>query len=289
MIKPALQDQSLLADVRAAPDDPQAIHLWWLGQSGFLLKYRGQLALLDPYLSDSLTLKYQQTDKPHVRMSERVIDPGLLDRVCLVTSSHNHTDHLDADTLVPLIRASGPGITLVAPEANRQFVLDRLTAGAQLTAGDFRFAGIDDNVSAVIGPFEVTGVPAAHETIDRDESGRHRTLGFVVCCGRITFYHSGDTMLYDGIVEKLRPFATDIALLPINGRAPERRVAGNLNGGEAASLAWQIGAKLAVPHHYDMFAFNTADPAADFIPECQRLDQPFRVLKLGERLTYTRS
>jgi L-ascorbate metabolism protein UlaG (beta-lactamase superfamily) len=77
----------------------------------------------------------------------------------------------------------------------------------------------------------------------------------------------------------------DIALLPINGRAPERRVAGNLWGREAAKLATDIGAKLVVPCHYDLFAFNTAKPE-EFVSECQRLRQPHRVLRLGERLTW---
>ena len=62
-------------------------------------------------------------------------------------------------------------------------------------------------------------------------------MGYVVRFGRWTVYHSGDTVLYDGMVERLGAERIDVALLPINGRAPERRVAGNLNGPEAAALA----------------------------------------------------
>ena len=65
----------------------------------------------------------------------------------------------------------------------------------------------------------------------------------------------------------------DVALLPINGRAPERRVAGNLNGEEAAALAHEIGARLAVPMHFEMFEFNTEPPDA-FVAACERLGQP---------------
>ena len=78
-----------------------------------------------------------------------------------------------------------------------------------------------------------------------------------------------------------------IALLPINGRAPSCRVAGNLSGCDAAQLAKDIGAKIVIPCHYDMFEFNTADPADEFVPECQRLGQPYRVLQLGERFSST--
>ncbi|NDF00741.1 MAG: MBL fold metallo-hydrolase [Verrucomicrobia bacterium] len=90
MIKPVLQDDALLADVDAAKADRPNFRLWWLGQSGFLVQFNSRLALLDPYLSDSLTVKYAETDKPHVRMTERVIAPERLAIVDVVSSSHNH-------------------------------------------------------------------------------------------------------------------------------------------------------------------------------------------------------
>jgi L-ascorbate metabolism protein UlaG (beta-lactamase superfamily) len=82
-------------------------------------------------------------------------------------------------------------------------------------------------------------------------------------------------------VEKVKPFAPDIALLPVNGSLPERRVAGNFWGREAAWLAHAIGARCAVPMHYGMFEFNTVSPD-EFVEHCQRLGQPFRILENGE-------
>jgi L-ascorbate metabolism protein UlaG (beta-lactamase superfamily) len=102
--------------------------------------------------------------------------------------------------------------------------------------------------------------------------------------GAFAVYHAGDCVLYDGQADRLRPFAVDVALLPINGRAPERRVPGNFTGPEAARLAHDVGARVAVPCHYEMFEFNTASPEA-FVAEATRIGQPFRVLRAGERLT----
>src|SRR5688500_1077783 len=124
MIEPLLSDDYFLANVRTVRGYP-GLHLWWLSQSGFLLHHEGRFALLDPYLSDSLTMKYAGTDKPHVRMTRRVVDPAKLSFVHVVTSSHNHTDHLDAETIKPLL-ASNPKLKLVVPEANREFVAQRL-------------------------------------------------------------------------------------------------------------------------------------------------------------------
>jgi L-ascorbate metabolism protein UlaG (beta-lactamase superfamily) len=87
------------------------------------------------------------------------------------------------------------------------------------------------------------------------------------------------------MAELLRPFAIDVALLPINGDRPKRRVAGNLFGDEAAQLAHDIGARLVIPCHYNMFAFNTEPPDL-FVASCERLGQPYRVLECGERFEY---
>jgi L-ascorbate metabolism protein UlaG (beta-lactamase superfamily) len=144
---------------------------------------------------------------------------------------------------------------------------------------------MDDGSCARVEQFEVHAVPAAHEDIDKDNDGRCLYLGYVIKIGPWQIYHSGDTVSYDGIVERLRTFRIDVALLPINGSAPERRVAGNLDGIGAARLAKAIGTKLVIPCHYDMFEFKTADPYEQFVPECERLGQPYRVLQLGERLT----
>src|SRR5215210_927115 len=125
LIQPLLQDDALLADIVAARNETAGFHLWWLGQSGFLVQWQGKHLLLDPYLSDSLTKKYATTDKPHVRMTQIPIAPERLNFIDVVTSSHNHTDHLDHETLRPLRRVN-PQLQMIIPEANRQFVAERL-------------------------------------------------------------------------------------------------------------------------------------------------------------------
>lgn len=272
-MKPAfLKDDALLGDVRASAREPDAVHLWWLGQSGFLIRWRDSFLLVDPYLSDSLTKKYANTDKPHVRMTERCVAPEKLAFVTVITSSHNHTDHLDAETLGPILKLN-PNVQLVIPEANRKFVSERLGISAKQPVG---FA-VGETKS--VAGFEVTAVPAAHNQLGPE------FLGYVFRVGGRTIYHSGDTKLYDGMAERLRGFNVDLALLPINGDRPERRVAGNLDGREAAGLAKAIGAKLVVPMHYDLFEFNTASPD-EFVAECVRLGQPYKVMRCGEGLRF---
>jgi L-ascorbate metabolism protein UlaG (beta-lactamase superfamily) len=275
VIRPLQSHDELLADVRDSERRDGSFRLWWLGQSGFLLQWQGLHVLLDPYLSDSLTKKYSQTDKPHVRMTELAVDPARLSFSNIVTSTHNHTDHLDAETLCPML-ALNSSLKIVIGEANREFVADRLKIDAA------KPIGVDDGSSVDLCGIRFSGVASAHEAVDRDECGRAKYLGYVLQYGGWSLYHSGDTVRYEGMEEKLQPFRIDVALLPINGRAAERRVPGNLFGREAAQLAKDIGAKLVIPCHYEMFEFNTASPD-EFIRECEKLEQPFKVLRCGER------
>lgn len=287
LIQPVLRDDALLADLdQAARSAPESLHFWWLGQSGFLLQWRGHRLLLDPYLSDSLTRKYAGTDKPHVRMTERVVDPARLTGLSGVTASHAHTDHLDAETLVPLVRAN-PGLRLVFPEAIRPL------AAARSGLPEACLLGLDASCparpaapgvpgSASLGAFDVEAVPAAHESLERDGAGRLTCLGFLVRVGGWTVYHSGDTVWFPGMEDRLREARIDLAFLPINGRSPERRVAGNLWGHEAAELARASAIGRVVPCHYEGFGFNTAPPDA-FEERCRALAQPFLRLRAGGR------
>ena len=275
MIKPALHGEAFLADVREAANLRDDLHLWWLGQSGFLVQWRGSHLLFDPYLSDSLTRKYADTDKPHTRMTERVVSPDELDFIDIATSSHNHTDHLDGETLTPMMQAN-PEMQLLVPTANRAFAAERLGIDPD------QLESVDAGQSITLGPVQMHAVPAAHEELARDELGRHQFVGYVAQLGPWTIYHSGDTIPYDGMEAVLRQWKIDVALLPINGRRPERRVAGNLWGREAARLAKAIGARTAIPCHYDMFEFNTETPG-EFETTCQALGQAHHTLQAGQR------
>lgn len=272
------KDDSLINDIRRSIKNTDGFRIWWLGQSGFLIQFDGKHLLFDPYLSDSLTKKYAKTDKPHTRISELVVKPAQLDKIDVVTSSHNHTDHLDAETLLPIFNAN-PNIQFIIPEANRQFVCERLKCDSSFPIG------LNDDSEILIENFKIIGVPAAHNQIERDENGNLKYMGYVVKFGNYSVYHSGDTLLFENIVEILKPHEVDVAFLPINGNLPERRVAGNLNFEEAARLGKEIGAKLVIPHHYDMFEFNTENPDR-FVEKAIEYGINYKVLEIGESYHY---
>ena len=279
MINPILQDDAFVEDVFRAKQNPNPLHLWWLGQSGFLIQWRGHHLLFDPYLSDSLTKKYAETNKPHVRMTERVVAPERLDFLHIVTSSHNHTDHFDGETLIPLTKVN-PNLTVIVARANVSFAAERLQVLPE------RLTPIRADGDAIkIDPFTFYAIPSAHETLEQDENGDHRFVGLIVQVGKWTIYHSGDCVPYTGLVERLKNWKIDIALLPINGRDPRRGVPGNFTTEEAAQLGKEIHAGMIIPCHYEMFEFNSISPRG-FVESAEKIGQRYQLLKCGERLDF---
>lgn len=281
MIEPLKSGAELIEEIRDSVPDFGSLHVWWLGQSGFLIRSRSWLLAIDPYLSEHLTRKYEGTEKPHVRMTRAPLRGADLRGVNLILASHKHSDHMDPGTLPDLMAAS-PGAALIVPEA--------LTGHARsLGLPPDRVFGIDVEDTAEGESLRITAIPSAHEGLDRDDSGHHLYLGFVIEAEGLRLYHSGDGLAYDGLADRLRelgPF--DVLFLPINGRDPARGVPGNMSATEAVDLASVVRPRYVVPHHYDMFTFNTV-PVAAFESEARRLPpgvEP-RILRCGERWEIT--
>jgi len=275
MIKAFKKEDELIAHIKATEEEVEGLRIWWLGQSGFLIQWYGLHLLLDPYLSDSLTKKYATTEKPHVRISELAVSPEKLNFLDLVTSSHNHTDHLDADTLKPILEVN-PGIRFVIPEANRDFVAERLGCDRNFPIG------LTDRQSYFLNQaVAINAIPSAHNELEINENGHHKFLGYVIQIGPYTIYHSGDTLWYEGLENKIAHFQPDVLLLPINGNKPERKVAGNMSAAEAAAFAKAVGSGIAIPHHFDMFEFNTEDPK-NFAIAAEKEGIPYQILQIGE-------
>lgn len=274
MKKAFQKDDALLHDILSTRWSRGDFRIWWLGQSGYLIQWEGKHLLIDPYLSDSLSHKYAETDKPHIRLTELVIDTRKLDFIDIATSSHNHTDHLDGETLIPL-REVNPQMQLIIPEANREFVANRIKCDINYPLG------LNDGKKIEVGAFRFHGIPAAHNELERDEKGNCKYMGYVIQFGPWSIYHSGDTLWREEILEALKAFKIDLAILPINGNKPERRVAGNLDAKEAVNMAKTLKARMVFPCHYDMFSFNTADPA-DFEKIAKEQAQAYKILLNGE-------
>lgn len=239
--------------------DPAAgeVAVWWLGQSGYVVKGGGTVVYIDPYLSEHLTAKYADSDKPHVRMTASPLRSSDITHADLVISTHRHSDHMDPGT-VPGLLAASPHASYVIPRAHRDHVLHWGVRKERLVLADA-------DAPLHLAEVDLTPVPAAHDDFDVVEGVGYPYMGFVLRMNGVALYHSGDTIPYPGLVERLRPKRLDAAFLPINGRDLRRQelgTPGNCTVEEALCLARLVESRVLVPHHYDMFTFNTVDIAA---------------------------
>jgi L-ascorbate 6-phosphate lactonase len=280
MIEPVKQGVELISEIAGARPAPGSLCVWWLGQSGFVIKSRMGLLAIDLYLSEYLTRKYEGTNRPHVRMTRSPLSGHDLAGVDFVLASHKHSDHLDPGTMPELLAAS-PAAVLVLPEAIRAHA-------ESLGLPDGRLIGLAAGGQFDRAGFRVRAIPAAHEELETDQWGRHLYLGYIVESEGLRLYHSGDGLAYAGLAAQLAAEHFDVLFLPINGRDPARGVPGNMTAAEAVDLAARVRPRFVVPHHYDMFTFNTVR-VEEFEAQANRLPSGVvpKIMKCAERWEIT--
>ena len=254
--------RSLAQQINTLPVPPGSLALWALGQSGFVIKGGDTVVYIDPYLSSAVDEAGYAPPGTFPRQFPPPLLPEDATNAQWVFCTHEHADHTDPKTLGPLAQAS-PQARFIGPANSREIL-------RALGIPDGRIVVPPVDTPQTVGPLTFTAIPAAHYGLDRDAEGSFRWLSFIIQLNGVTLYHAGDTILYDGLVERLRKHSIDIACLPVNGRdgwRERRGMIGNLDGREAAELAVAVDADVLIPMHNDMFAANHVTPAilADFL------------------------
>ncbi|PZE22273.1 MBL fold metallo-hydrolase [Paenibacillus xerothermodurans] len=236
--------EALIREIDATRAPAGMLAIWFLGQASVIIKGGDTVVYIDPYLSES----------PHRAFPPPLTPEQMTNATyCLIT--HEHTDHLDADTIAKLA-AAHQDIVYMAPGVCRESLLQLGVSPAKLHA-----ARTDEWWEA--SDVRIKPVPAAHEQLEYDAELGHRFVGYILELNGVTLYHAGDTTVYPGLAESLQAESLDIALLPINGRdafRTARNIIGNMNYREAAELAAAAQIDTVVPLHYDMFAGNAENP-----------------------------
>lgn len=248
-----------------------SVRLRWLGQSSFVVDAPEGRIGLDLYLSDHLATKYRSSDKPHDRLHGCPAVPSDLTDLDWVFASHKHSDHLDPGSIGEVL-AMAPRARLVLPAP----IVDYAVAELGLPAHRILGASPGDH----IGPFRL--LPAAHP----DPSPCY--LSTVVEVGGLRIFHSGDTLCFDELRTELQRLQPDVVLLPANGRVAEHLgTPPNMSLEEAVELGRACGARLLIPHHYDLFAFN-ARPVNDIRRVLTGSGVPFLTPAVGETVQLER-
>jgi len=216
------------------PED--AIGVWWLGQSGFIMKNSKNVTVcVDPYLSDSAGRRKESSK----RMVPVPIEPEDLvaDVFCC---THDHTDHFDPET-VSRYAARGRTVFVGPRSVCRHF--EELGIPADQTV--LINAGDEKEIEGI----KVRGTFALATDYDSLDG-----IGFLYTFGNgKKICVSGDTS-YANLICGVARYRPDLYCVVINGGY------GNLDVHEAAIVTSAIEPKTVVPTHFGMFPGNTVDP-----------------------------
>lgn len=259
MIQPVKSGRALIEEIDLTITPTPT--LWWLGQSGFVLRFATITFYIDPALS------------PHPdRRIAAPLDPAEIRNADIILSTHR--GHLDVPAVAAMLEVSKRAKLVLpksaAAEAHASGIAyDRMTT----TDADLRVEYFKDGLYG-----RVYAMPSAHPGLDWSADGGYPYLGYLIRFGRWTVYHPGDCVLYDTLVDRLRPFNVSVALLPVGGK--------NFSVAEAAQLSADIGAAWLVPMHYGTLDQDHGEEN-NFIAHMlgHRPEQPFKVFQCGEKWT----
>jgi L-ascorbate metabolism protein UlaG (beta-lactamase superfamily) len=273
-----------LDEIENSRPGPGEAWIWYLGQHGFVINLGNLVFYIDTILND-----LRDREGKSFREYPPPFAPDMVRRVDYVLCTHNHSDHLNLETLVPLAQLN-PQVRLAVPRPWTQTLRD-----AGIDEG--QILGAVEGKELDLGPVSVLPMAAVHTRCVQDEPERGGKgnealcLGYILQAGDLSVYHAGDTWAAPSLVQNLKAAGPlNIAILPINGTDWERSgrgIIGNMSPLDAVKLARAIPADLSIPAHYDMMAANSEDPAlfaAYMYRHCP--EKRFHIFALGERFIY---
>jgi L-ascorbate 6-phosphate lactonase len=246
------------------------ITLWWLGQAGFVFKSPGgRTVVIDPYLTNSAKADGAPGGWNFDRMVLPPLAPADLVGFDLYALTHSHQDHLDPETLAGYRAAGGSGPYLAPAETAEKLRALGVPAG-QITM-------TWPNNTLAIGDLELRATIAIPFG---DDDLTH--VGYVIrVLDGPTVYLTGDTSYHEALAHAVAPRRPDILLTVIN---PAFR---NMGPAEAARLAKELGVKLAIPCHYDLFPDNCLPPQLFLTNlKVEGIGDRYREPKHGEPITF---
>ena len=280
----------LLDEISGSHPQKEEVYVWFTGQHGFIANLGGLVFYFDVILND-----FPDKNGRSLREYPPPFAPSEIQRVDYVLCTHDHSDHLNLETLLPLANAN-PDTRFVVPAPCKHVLLNAGIDKGRIISARAGEAVNFAHTSQISDSLFLIPVPAIHTRYiqddgEKDENGDYTSLGFILKNNGLSIYHPGDTWVTPLLVKTLKAHAPlDIAMLPINGTDWERtgeNCIGNMGYLDALKLARALPVDTVIPSHYDMIANNSENPgrfAASMYTLCP--EKRFHIMALGERFIY---
>jgi L-ascorbate metabolism protein UlaG (beta-lactamase superfamily) len=216
-----------------------AIGVTWLGHSSAVIDIDGVRLVADPLLRRHAGLLRRRGRRP---------DPATWAGTDAVLLSHLHLDHAEVRSLRML-----RGAPVLTAGPNAKWAVRKGLNGRALGPDEWVTVGPADR------SVRVRLVPAVHQSrpMPHRPNPAH---GHLVKGPSGTVWVAGDTELYEdmALLPTWAGAPIDLALVPIAGWGP-RLSPGHLGPEEAATACRRVGARWAVPVHWNTFYVPTTD------------------------------
>ena len=262
--------------------DPSKIQVTWVGHSTFLIQAAGRNILTDPIWSNRASPVQWAGPKRYARPGVAFTD---LPNIDIALISHTHYDHLDRPTIKKL-------------GASPRYILPTNLAPWFAQFGIRNVTELPWWSSTDIGSIRISAVPANHWS-KRNLWGKEKAGwgGYVIECGGLRVYHSGDTAWFDGFAQiGARCGEIHAAMLPIGAYAPRWFMRPqHMDPADAVRAFAALGAERFIAMHWGTFKLTDEDlrEPPELLREiwkCENLpDAPLAIPAIGETVLLERN
>ena len=252
------------------------LFIYFLGQSGYVLKLKKLTIYIDPYLTDYIENPLGMNEKNMQRSFPSPIDPKLILECDAIICTHSHVDHMDPWTINNI---------------NSNFKLFASIGAyekSEIKIPQSRITFLQPETTFKLGEINIIPFSAAHYELI-DEFGRPDCLSILIQWRGINLFFWGDGIRYDGQYQLLSRYNFDYFFAPINGRDKKREkegIIGNIKENELAEFCSKLSIKHIIPNHYDMFINNTG--SIDLFKEeieIRNPDQSIITMNCGDKIS----
>lgn len=228
----------------AIPERSDDLAITWIGHSGFLIQVDGYNIVTDPVFDEISTLS--------ARVIKPAVTPDKLPPIDIVLISHNHRDHMDAQSLLA-IKKWQPRV--IVPVGDKKWFTKH------------GFLHVEEAwwwQDIVVGaesekPMTISFLPASHWA-GRGFFDANKSLwgSWLITGKKSKIYFAGDTAYADhfAVIGKKYP-NIDVALMPIGPNEPRYLLTSTHISSEQAVKAFiELGAKHFIPMHWGTFEFG---------------------------------
>ena len=278
------KQKNLIQQINTITVPDGAIAIWSLGQMGFVIKGDNEHVIyIDPVLTNVVAERTPEHADKFLRAYPPPLQSSEINNASYVLCTHEHMDHADPLTLGPLMKAS-PTAKIVTSKWTQK-------ALEECKFETKRYITPSQESPLDLGFMRLWSIPAAHYEVEHDPEFGYRYLSFIIEWNDVVIFHSGDTLIYPGYVEKIKNVpSADIALVAMNGRDAYREsigILGNLYPVEAVWLAQMLDWDVLISGHNDLFEWNAVNQG-DLSQAVQKINprQKYHTLQPGELYYY---